>query len=268
MIERIVKSLKEQLGKRTPKIAIILGSGLGGVADSIQDKVIIPYHKIKDFPVSTVQGHSGQFVCGKIHETEVLCMQGRFHLYEGYSAKTISHIIRSFKTIGIQTIFITNAAGSLHKRMKPGSLMLINDHINFSGLNPLIGPNDEEFGPRFPDMTNAYNEDLQEIMFENAKALGFKLYKGSYFFCIGPNFETAAEIKSIKRLGASAVGMSTVPEVIAAAHCGMKIVAVSAITNLATGLSKTKQSHEETIRNGKLAAQNLTNLIINSIKDL
>lgn len=268
MIDKIAKSLKDQIGKRKPKIAIILGSGLGGVADSIKEKITIPYSKIKDFPVSTVKGHSGQFVVGKILDTEVICLQGRVHLYEGHSPETINLIIRSLKNIGVEKIFITNAAGSLHKRMQPGSLMLINDHLNFSCLNPLVGVNNDKIGPRFPDMTDAYNADLRKIIKRNAKALGVKLYNGSYFFCLGPNFETAAEIKAIKTLGASAVGMSTVPEVISSIHCGMKVVAISAITNLATGISQTKQSHEETIRNGEIAAKNLTDIIINSIKEL
>lgn len=268
MIDKVTKSLKEAIGNRKPQIAIILGSGLGGVADAIEDKIIIPYSKIKDFPISTVKGHSGQFVVGKILGTEVICMQGRVHLYEGHSPEIINTMIRSLKNIGVEKIFVTNAAGSLNKKMKPGSLMLINDHINFSCLNPLVGINDDNIGPRFPDMTDAYNHKLRKIIKRNARSLGIKIYQGSYFFCLGPNFETAAEIRAIKTLGASAVGMSTVPEVISAVHCGLKVVAISAITNFATGLSKTKQSHEETMTNGEIASKNLTNLIINSIKEL
>jgi len=259
--------LKKLLENRQPQTAIILGSGLGGVADAVKNPLTIAYKDIDGFPQSTVAGHSGQFVIGTIAGKEVLCMQGRFHLYEGHQPQVIAQVIRCLKEIGIRELIITNAAGSLNSKIAPGSLMLINDHINFSGRNPLVGANDDNIGPRFPAMGNAYDSELRAKMATVAKRLGIDLPQGVYLMVLGPNFETAAEIRAFRILGADAVGMSTVPEVIAAVHAGIKVVAVSAITNYGTGMQTKPLSHEETLANAQLAAENLTRLIIAYLKE-
>jgi xanthosine phosphorylase len=230
--------LRVRLDERQPRTAIILGSGLGDLADRLEDRAELPYGEIPDFPVSTVAGHSGRFVMGRLAGVEVICMQGRLHSYEGHAYDSLALPIRAMRAIGIETLVISNAAGSFHAHMPPGSLMAITDHVNWSGLNPLIGPNDDAVGPRFLDMRDAYDAGLRARLREAAKGEGIELFDGVYFWYTGPNFETPAEIRAFKILGADAVGMSTVPECIAARHCGMKVVAVSAITNLAAGLDE------------------------------
>ena len=257
------KQLKSKLKDFSPDIALILGSGLGSVAKQIQNPKIIEYSSIKNFPQSTVSGHQGRFIFGSLQGKNVLCMQGRIHLYEGHPPQSIAQIIKTFKLLGIKKMIVTNAAGSLDTKMPAGSIMLITDHINFSFNNPLIGPNDENLGPRFPDMSNAYDKKLQELALKTASNLKIKLFKGPYLMVSGPNFETAAEIKAFHLLGAKAVGMSTVPEVITAAYCNIPVLGFSVITNLGTGLQKTTQSHEETLNMATKAAQNLSNLISN-----
>ena len=261
------QQLQRLLTGRNPVVGIILGSGLGMIADSIEDALTINYADIEGFPQTTVAGHSGKMIVGKLGKTEVLCLQGRFHLYEGHDPKVIAEVISALKTLGIKKLIITNAAGSLNSDFAPGSLMMINDHINFSGKNPLVGPNDDNIGPRFPDMSNAYDKDMREQMKALAQKLNISLPEGVYLMVLGPNFETAAEIRAFRTLGADAVGMSTVPEVIAAVHAGIKVLAVSAITNFGTGLQKTPLSHEETISNAAKAAANLTSLITNYVKE-
>ena len=259
--------IKALIGNRSPEIAIILGSGLGEIADNIKNPLIIEYEDIKGFPTSTVAGHKGKLIVGSIEDKEVLCMQGRFHLYEGYSPSIISQVMKAFKLIGIKKIFITNAAGSLNKDFSPGSLMLITDHINFSGQNPLTGPNDNNLGPRFPDMSNAYDTDLRNQIKDIAIKNNIKLYEGIYLMVLGPNFETPAEIRAFRILGADAVGMSTVPEVIAAVHAGIKVTAVSTITNFGAGIQNHALSHEETIEGAAKGAKDLAKLISNYIKE-
>lgn len=261
------KQLQSALKGRQPQVALILGSGLGAVADALSDQLVIDYRAIEGFPQSTVAGHRGRMIVGKIGKKEVLCLQGRFHLYEGYAPQIIAEVIRCLKFIGIREIIVTNAAGSLNPDFAPGSLMLINDHINFSGRNPLVGANDETAGPRFPSMENAYNGELRQKMEKVAARLGIKLPQGVYLMVLGPNFETAAEIRAFRVLGADAVGMSTVPEVIAAVHAGIKVVAISAITNYGTGMQQTPLSHGETMDNAGKATADLTKLIINYIKE-
>ena len=262
-----LNQLQNLMQNRKPETAIILGSGLGSIADNLQNKLIIKYEEIEGFPKSTVAGHNGQFVIGKIDNKEILCMQGRFHLYEGHDPKVIAKVIQALKHIGIKELIITNAAGSLNPDFYPGEIMLITDHINFSGCNPLLGANDDKIGPRFFDMSNAYDKDLQAKARNIAKRNNIKLNEGTYLMVLGPNFETAAEIRAFRILGADAVGMSTVPEVLAAVHCGIKILAISALTNFGTGIQTTQLSHEETLSGAAKASGCLTDLIINYIKE-
>ena len=268
MTENIAKQLKTQLKNRHPKIAIILGSGLSHIADSLSSPLVIKYSEIKDCPIPSVEGHIGQFVCGKIENTEVLCMQGRFHLYEGHEPKSINDIIKSLQKIGIETLIVTNAAGSLNPKMAPGSIMLIKDHINLSGKNPLIFPTYDEFGCKFIDMSNAYDKQQRKIIKKIAHKQKNKLYEGVYLMVLGPNFETPAEIKAFKKLGANAVGMSTVPEVIAAIHAKMKVIGFSVITNYGTGLCKKSLSHQNILNSAQQAGQELGTLIQQYIKEL
>lgn len=218
------------------QLGIILGSGLGNIANEIVNKREIPYEEIPHFKASTAPGHKGQLVAGILNGTPVICMQGRFHYYEGYSMQDIAFPIRMMKLLGVETLIITNAAGGINLSYQVGDLMVIEDHVNLQGNNPLIGPNEERFGPRFCDMTYAYAPELRLLADKAAHELGISLQHGVYFSYSGPNFETPAEIRAFRALGADAVGMSTVPEVIAANHCGMKVLAISLITNMAAGV--------------------------------
>ena len=262
-----IEQLRQLLAGKKPTVGIILGSGLGMIADKIDDALILKYSEIEGFPQSTVVGHSGKMIIGKIGSVEVLCLQGRFHLYEGHRPQTIAEVIDALKIIGIRQLIITNAAGSLNPDFAPGSLMMLSDHINLSGHNPLIGKNKDDIGPRFPDMSNAYDKDMRRRMKQIADKLHINLPEGVYLMVLGPNFETAAEIRAFRILGADAVGMSTVPEVIAAVHAGLKVLAISAITNFGTGIQSTPLTHQETITNAAHAADNLTALITNYIKE-
>lgn len=261
------EQFKRLLADKRPQTAVILGSGLGSVADAVEDPLTIDYAAIEGFPRTTVAGHSGKMIVGRLGQSEVLCLQGRFHLYEGHRPQVIAEIVNALKAVGVNRLIVTNAAGSLNPEFTPGSLMLIKDHINFSGQNPLVGANDESTGPRFPDMSNAYDRDMRRQAKELAAKLGINLPEGVYLMVLGPNFETAAEIRAFRTLGADAVGMSTVPEVIAAVHAGIKVLAVSAVTNFGTGLQETPLSHEETIAGAARASSALTALITNYIKE-
>lgn len=261
------EQFKRLLADKRPQTAVILGSGLGSVADAVEDPLTIDYAAIEGFPRTTVAGHSGKMIVGRLGQSEVLCLQGRFHLYEGHRPQVIAEVVNALKAVGVNRLIVTNAAGSLNPEFTPGSLMLIKDHINFSGQNPLVGANDESTGPRFPDMSNAYDRDMRRQAKELAAKLGINLPEGVYLMALGPNFETAAEIRAFRTLGADAVGMSTVPEVIAAVHAGIKVLAVSAVTNFGTGLQETPLSHEETIAGAARASSALTALITNYIKE-
>ncbi len=261
------EQFKRLLADKRPQTAVILGSGLGSVADAVEDPLTIDYAAIEGFPRTTVAGHSGKMIVGRLGQSEVLCLQGRFHLYEGHRPQVIAEVVNALKAVGVNRLIVTNAAGSLNPEFTPGSLMLIKDHINFSGQNPLVGANDESTGPRFPDMSNAYDRDMRRQAKELAAKLGINLPEGVYLMVLGPNFETAAEIRAFRTLGADAVGMSTVPEVIAAVHAGIKVLAVSAVTNFGTGLQETPLSHEETIAGAVRASSALTALITNYIKE-
>ncbi|HCZ06819.1 MAG: purine-nucleoside phosphorylase [Thermotogota bacterium] len=229
-VENASDFLKDKIAKK-PEIAIVLGSGLGGLAEILEDSQSIPYPEIPGFPVSTAPGHKGELVFGRLNGKEVVLMNGRFHYYEGYSMKDVVFPIRVFQLIGVETLVVTNAAGGLNPDFEIGKPMVITDHINFMGDNPLIGPNVDAWGPRFPDMSEPYDVALYELALEVAHDLGLPLYKGVYVAVSGPNFETAAEYRMFRLLGADAIGMSTVPEVIAAKHGGMKVLGFSVITD-------------------------------------
>ncbi len=245
-----------------PQIGLILGSGLGEVAQQITAATSFPYAQLPGFPISHVEGHKGQLIIGYMGKMPIACLQGRAHFYEGVSADALKTQIRTLKYLGCKALIITNAAGYLHSDIKLSSLMLITDHINFQGTNPLIGPNDDEIGPRFFPMTNAYNHELRQLVLQVAAKLGISLATGVYLGVTGPMFETPAEIQAFRRLGADAVGMSTIAEVIVARHCGLDVIAISAITNLAAGLSTTELNHEETLRHGQIAGKDLERLLL------
>ena len=251
-----------------PKIAIILGSGLGGLVEYVENKVVIPYKDIPNFPVSTVAGHAGELVFGTINNVEVLVMKGRFHYYEGYNMKEVTYPQYVFKKFGIETMIVSNAAGGANRDFKPGTLMIINDHINFFGTNPLIGSNDERFGPRFPDMSETYSKALIEKAKNVANKLNIEFEEGVYLGSSGPTYETAAEVKMMMTMGASAVGMSTVPESIVANYLGIKILGISCITNMATGIATKPHSHEEVVEIASQTGERFCKWIAETVKEL
>jgi purine-nucleoside phosphorylase len=234
-----------------PKIGLVLGSGLGGFADELSDATRIPYLQIPNFPRSTAIGHAGQMVIGTAAGIPVAAMQGRVHLYEGYSAAEVVFPMRVFGRMNIRAVILTNAAGGINLEYKQGALVVLTDHINLQGHNPLVGPNDERFGLRFPDMTQAYWKPYREMAFEAAKNLGKTLYQGVYAALLGPSYETPAEIRYLRTLGADLVGMSTIPEVIAARHMGMRVLAISCATNMAAGILDQPINHEEVLETGE-----------------
>lgn len=251
-----------------PSVAIVLGSGLGAFADQVENKVIVPYGEIPGFPVSTVEGHAGQLVLGEIDGISVAVQQGRFHYYEGYAMEQVTLPVRTFGLLGVKNLILTNAAGSLNSDMVPGSFMLITDHLNCMGVNPLRGANDERFGPRFPDMSAVYDREFQTIASDEAQAISQERFSagldeelvdfmhwGIYCALSGPTYETPAEIRMLREYGADAVGMSTVPEAIVARHQGMRVLGISCITNMAAGMSDEPIHHEEVITTGARSAE-------------
>jgi purine-nucleoside phosphorylase len=234
-----------------PKIALVLGSGLGGFADSLTEAARAPYAEIPAFPRSTAIGHAGQLVIGKSGSVAVAAMQGRVHLYEGYSAQEVAFPMRVFRRIGVKAAILTNAAGGINLGYQQGALVLIRDHINLQGANPLIGPNDDRFGVRFPDMTHAYDEKYRELAKQAATPLKMTLHEGVYAALPGPSYETPAEINYLRTIGADLVGMSTVSEVIAARHMGIKVLAISCVTNMAAGILDQPLSHQEVMETGE-----------------
>lgn len=245
----------------TPRVAFILGSGLGALASQIEDAVAISYDKLPGFPVSTVHGHAGELVLGNLAGVPVACMKGRGHFYEGRGMTIMTDAIRTFKLLGCEILFCTNAAGSLRPEVGPGSLVALSDHINTMPGTPMVGLNDDRFGERFFTLANAYDADYRALLQSVASEEGFPLSEGVFVSYPGPNFETAAEIRMMQIIGGDVVGMSVVPEVISARHCGMKVIAVSAITNLAEGLGDVKLSHAQTLAAAELSRQNFINLI-------
>jgi len=250
---------------RTPLAAIVLGSGLGGVANAMSNRVEISYDEIPHMARSTVEGHAGKLLIGSIGGVDVALMSGRFHFYEGYSMEEVTLPMRVFKVMGIRSLVLTNAAGSTAPHLSPGSLMMIIDHINLMGTNPLRGPNDERFGPRFPSLIDAYAPSYAELAHEVAREMGIVLFEGVYLGLHGPSYETPSEIRMMRKLGADAVGMSTVPEVIVARHCGIKVLAISCITNIAAGLTSAEINHSEVLTVGERAGKQLAELIVRVI---
>jgi xanthosine phosphorylase len=249
-------------------VGVVLGSGLGTVADAVSDPMVIPYDELPGFPRPTVVGHGGRAVLGEIGGLPVAVLRGRAHVYEGGDFDAIRTPVRALRAAGAELVVITNAAGSLRTELGPGRLMMIRDHINLSGVNVLAGPNDEEIGPRFPSLRDAYDPDLCDRLRAAAGELGTDLAEGVYLAVSGPSFETPAEIRAYAKLGADAVGMSTVHETAVARHCGLRVAAVSAITNLAEGLNPEPLSHEQTIRDAQRAADDLAPLLVRFVEGL
>lgn len=233
-----------------PKIAVVLGSGLGDFANDLKESLIIPYQEIPNFPHSTAIGHAGRMVIGKLGDITVAAMQGRVHQYEGYTCKQAAFPVRVFSLMGLKAIILTNAAGGINMKFGQGALVVINDHINLQGTNPLSGPNEDRFGPRFPDLSEAYNKGYRKIAFEEAQRLNIELYEGVYAALAGPSYETPAEIRYLRTIGADLVGMSTVPEVIVARHMGVNVLAISCVTNMAAGILDQAINHEEVLEVG------------------
>lgn len=244
-----------------PQIGLILGSGLGDLAEEIQEKVILPYEEIPGFPRSTVAGHKGRLIVGYLEGKPCLAMQGRFHYYEGYELEQVTLPVRVMKEVGITQLIVTNAAGGINPQFVPGDLMLITDHINLMGRNPLIGPNVEEQGPRFPDLSQAYSLRLRQKALAVAEQLGISLKQGVYIAVSGPSYETPAEIRMFRTMGADAVGMSTVPEVIVAAHCGLEVLGISCISNMASGILDKPLSHEEVMETAERVKTTFARLV-------
>ena len=254
---RIIRSRTTE----TPRIAIILGSGLGAFADDFENAVGISYEDITGFPRSTAEGHAGRLVIGKIDQVPLMAMQGRVHFYEGYSLEQVTFPIRVFKLLGIKTLILTNASGGVNVQFSQGALMIISDHLNLLGDNPLRGSNDTRFGPRFPDMTAVYSPELQEIVIEEAKALNVEVRRGIYAALAGPSYETPAEIHLMRTLGADAVGMSTVPEAIVARHMDLEVLGISCITNMAAGISDEPINHDDVMATGDRVRETFTQLL-------
>ena len=259
-----IRNAVEYIRSRTdaePSMGLILGSGLGDFADTLEDRLVIPFTDIPDFPAATVPGHVGAFVFGTKHGKSVVCLQGRLHYYEGHPMSLLSMPVRIMAKLGVKTLLLTNAAGGVNPSYRPGDLMLITDHINYSGMNPLIGVHEEEFGPRFPDVTDLYSSGLRLKLKLAAVEAGINLRQGVYMMFSGPNYETPAEIRMARILGADAVGMSTVPEALVAAQCGLRVLGVSCITNLAAGVSPNKLSHQEVMETAAMAHDKFHSLV-------
>ena len=249
--EHAARLIRSRLNENeAPRVALVLGSGLGAFADELEDAVVVPYEEIPGFARSTVEGHAGRLVIGKCGGITVAVMQGRFHYYEGYSLDEVTFPIRTFGALGVKAIVLTNAAGGINVAFNQGALMLISDHLNLMGASPLRGANDERFGVRFPDMSDVYARDGQEMVIEEARGMGMELRRGTYGALSGPSYETPAEIRMLRTLGADAVGMSTVPEAIVARHMNIKVVGISCITNMAAGVLDQPIVHEEVIETG------------------
>ena len=271
-IERIhiaADYVRGRLEGRQPKAAIILGSGLGPIGDMLEDKIVIPYKEIPGFPVSTAIGHKGNFICGKLGGKDVIAMQGRFHYYEGYHMETVTIGVRVFKVLGIDFLFVSNAAGACNPDFKTGDLIIIRDHISLFP-NPLIGPNMDEFGPRFPDMTCAYDLELQKKALEIASEMGIELKKGVYLGSTGPTYETPAEVRYYREIGADLLGMSTIPEVIVARHCGIRVFGMSRVTNIANtrNTARILNDGEDVVEQANKAAMLMSQLFAKLIDTL
>ncbi len=266
-LEESIEYLKKNTS-HNPEVGLILGSGLGVLADEILDQRIIPYGEIPHFPKSTVEGHAGQLIFGNLEGKSVIAMQGRFHFYEGYTMSEVTYPVRVMQSLGVKTIIVTNAAGGVNLNFVAGDLMVINDHLNLMGTNPLIGSNEPSFGPRFPDMSEAYSKELRLLTHRVAVREGFLLKEGIYGGLTGPSYETPAEIRYLRTIGVDAVGMSTVPEVIVANHAGMKVLGISCITNMAAGVLPQKLNHHEVMETADKIKDKFIKLIKGILKEI
>lgn len=266
-IEKAADFLKSRMDFK-PEIGIILGTGLGSLADHIESKTVIEYDHIPEFPVSTVFGHAGRLILGELEGKKVIAMQGRFHYYEGYTMQEVTIPVRVMKKLGIKLLVASNACGGLNPSFKAGDIMIITDHINFMGSNPLIGPNLEEFGPRFPDMSEVYDKDMVRLLEKVSGTLGIKVQKGVYGAVSGPNYCTKAELKMMIKLGSDTVGMSTIPEAIVAKHCGLKVAGVSCITDMAIPDTMTAPSHEEIVKVAESVKPRFVSLVKHFVKEV
>lgn len=262
IVEKGATAIRAHFGQDLPPTVVMLGSGSGRFAEKLEDAVSLSYAAIPGFHPSTVMGHAGTLMVGKLAGKPLAVRAGRIHLYEGHSAHDIATMVRILRGAGAERLILTNASGGLSPDMPAGTLVIVEDHINYSGTNPLIGPNDERVGPRFPDLTHAYDPGLRRLLAQAAQEAGVPVRSGVYVFVLGPSFETPAEIRMFKKLGADIVGMSTVPECIAARHCGMKVAALSLVTNLAAGLSDTPLTHEETLGEAQKAYGGMEKLLL------
>lgn len=260
MFQHTKKFLEERMHAR-PQVGVVLGSGLGAFADELADRVEIPYQEIPGWPRSTAVGHPGKLVFGKLDGTGVVVLAGRAHLYEGYTGSRVVFAIRVLKLLGVHSLILTNAAGGVNLSYSQGALVLISDHINLQGTNPLVGANEEDFGPRFPDMTEAYSKRYREIAHQAGLEMNVNLQEGVYAAMLGPSYETPAEIRFLRIIGADLVGMSTVAEVIAANHAGLKVLAISCVTNMAAGVLPEKLSHDEVLATGERVRGTLVTLL-------
>lgn len=251
-----------------PKVGLILGSGLGELADQMADSVAVDYGTIPHFPVSTVEGHAGKLVFGRLENQPVVAMQGRFHYYEGYSMQTVTYPVRVMKALGVETLIVTNACGGMNPSFQAGDLMIIRDHLNMTGANPLIGPNESALGPRFPDMSRAYTPELAEFAKQTAAKLGIAVKEGVYAGISGPNYMAAAELKMLRILGGDAVGMSTVPEVIVASHAGLKVIGISCVTDMAVAETLVPLTHEQVIEVANRTKPKFMSLVKRIVGDL
>lgn len=260
-----IKFINQRTNNFSPEIGIVLGSGLGELADEFCD-VSVNYSDIPNFPVSTIKGHKGRLVFAEINGKRVVMMQGRIHYYEGHSMQFITSPVKILRELGVKTLILTNAAGAANPQFNPADLMLIKDHINFMGANPLVGENDEYFGTRFPDMSEIYKDELRQIAKKCAKDLGIDIKEGIYLATSGPSYETPAEVRMFRAWGADVVGMSTIPEAIVANYCGLKVLGISCVTNLAAGVGQNKLTHQEVIESANIAKDKFKSLIREIIK--
>ncbi|MEY4480023.1 MAG: hypothetical protein RLZZ267_701 [Bacillota bacterium] len=263
-IDQAVSYIQTKLNVQ-PEIGLILGSGLGMVADLVKNPIVIPYKEIPNFPVSTVEGHAGELVVGELHGKHVVVMKGRFHLYEGYQVQQVAFPVRVMRKLGVTKMLVTNASGGVNTAYKPGDLMLITDHLNFQFTNPLLGANADEFGVRFPDMSEAYSKRMRQIALEVAAEQNIALQQGVYLGLLGPSYETPAEIRMIRTLGGDAVGMSTVAETITARHAGIEVLGISCISNMAAGILDQPLSHDEVMETTGRVQQTFLNLVLGII---
>lgn len=267
-VNMAVAHIRKKIGDFTPEVGMILGSGLGIMGEEVENPWYLPYSEIPEFPVSTVEGHAGRLVIGTLEGKKVLVMQGRFHYYEGYPIRDIALPVWVMKALGIEKMIVTNAAGGCNPAFSPGDLMLITDHINFAFNNPLIGKNPADFGPRFPDTSEAYDAELGQLAIRVAKENEIDLKAGVYQFNTGPSYETPAEVLMAQKMGADAVGMSTVPEVIAASHCGIRVLGISFISNLGAGLHGSALSHAEVIETIEVIRSKFISFVRGIVKEI